>query len=325
MEWLGIPLGLVALSAALWLWRRRRAARRGARALFTVLAILGLVAAPVLLIAGGYSFWYTHRPLPAPARETLFRGVTYIRDVRQSPRPLVIHVVLIDLDAPGIGFLVTPGTPAGGREQRGRTTSEFLDEFDVQLAVNGSWFEPFKTVSPFDYYPHSGDPVDVDGLACSRGDCYSAGRPGAPPLYLSAGNRAQFMPPDGAPYNAIAGNTVLLDAGLPQGSGDAYLNELHPRTAAGLDRAAGTLILMVVDGRQPNYSEGVSLGELAALLLEFGAYDAVNLDGGGSTALVVAGPGGRPRVLNSPIDNRIPGRERPVANHLGVYASPGTP
>ena len=44
----------------------------------------------------------------------------------------------------------------------------------------------------------------------------------------------------------------------------------------------------------------------------------MNLDGGGSSTLVVEGPDGEPRVLNSPIDNYIPGRERPVANHLGI-------
>ena len=78
-------------------------------------------------------------------------------------------------------------------------------------------------------------------------------------------------------------------------------------------------MLMIVDGRQPNYSEGITLSELAELMREFGAYHALNLDGGGSSTLVVAGVDGQPRVLNSPIHTRIPGRERPVATHLGVY------
>lgn len=77
----------------------------------------------------------------------------------------------------------------------------------------------------------------------------------------------------------------------------------------------------VVDGRQPNYSEGVTLEELALLLREYGAHDAMNLDGGGSTTLVMEGDNGQPVLLNSPIDSRIPGRERAVANHLGIFAS----
>ncbi len=318
MEWLALSLGLLLTLAGLWLLRRRPAARLAARLLRALATMLALVLGIMLLITGGTLYWYTHRPLPSPTRETLFEGVTYIRDVRREPRPLVIHVVQIDLRTPGLEFLVTPGEPTGGREMRARTTSQFADEFDLQLAVNGSWFEPFKTNSPWDYYPHTGDPVDVSGLACSRGACYSTDEPRFPVLYLSADNHAQFTPPAGAPYNAIAGNTVLLQARQTHGSGDAYLNELHPRTAAGIDQAGTTLILIVVDGRQPNYSEGVSMSELAGLLLEYGAYDAINLDGGGSTALVVRGSDGHAHALNSPIDNRIPGRERPVANHLGL-------
>jgi exopolysaccharide biosynthesis protein len=62
---------------------------------------------------------------------------------------------------------------------------------------------------------------------------------------------------------------------------------VHPRTAAGRT-ADGGLIVMVVDGRQPE-SRGVGLEELATLMLEVGAIEAINLDGGGSTTLVVNG------------------------------------
>jgi exopolysaccharide biosynthesis protein len=63
--------------------------------------------------------------------------------------------------------------------------------------------------------------------------------------------------------------------------------EVHPRTAAGRTRD-GALILMVVDGRQA-VSRGVSLDELAAMMVGVGAVDALNLDGGGSSTLVVNG------------------------------------
>jgi hypothetical protein len=78
---------------------------------------------------------------------------------------------------------------------------------------------------------------------------------------------------------------------------------------------------VVVDGRQPGYSEGVTLAELAEIVLALGAESGLNLDGGGSTALVMAGPFG-PQTLDSPIHTRLPMRQRPVANHLGVYALP---
>ncbi|MDQ2693735.1 MAG: phosphodiester glycosidase family protein, partial [Chloroflexota bacterium] len=77
--------------------------------------------------------------------------------------------------------------------------------------------------------------------------------------------------------------------------------------------------IVVVDGRQPFYSEGATFVELAEILIEQGAFMAMALDGGGSSTLVVEGENGAPRILNSPIDSLIPGRERPVGNHLGIY------
>lgn len=67
-----------------------------------------------------------------------------------------------------------------------------------------------------------------------------------------------------------------------------------PRTAAGITQE-GNLILVTVDGRQRGVSVGVSLTEMAALMKEFGAVDAMNLDGGSSTQMVVEG-----RLVNSP-------------------------
>lgn len=276
----------------------------------------------LLIIAGGLGYWYYHRPAPASVQRTLFEGVTYVRDVRREPRPLVIHVVTVDLDAAGIGFLVTPGDPTRDQPLRARKTSQFLTEFGVQLAVNGDFFSPWYSNSPWDYYPHVGDPVRPKGLAASRGVVYATGRPERPTLYLSRDNRASFDEPMGEVYNAISGRPMLLVAGkvVAQPGDDGYYDDLHPRTAVALDKNARRLIIVVIDGRQPNYSEGVTLAELAEILREYGGDTALNLDGGGSTTLVIEGEAGSPILLNSPIDNRIPGRERPVGNHLGIFA-----
>jgi hypothetical protein len=68
----------------------------------------------------------------------------------------------------------------------------------------------------------------------------------------------------------------------------------HPRTAVGV-RADGTLLFVTVDGRQPETSVGMSIPELTDLMLELGCVSAVNLDGGGSTTMVIDG-----QVVNSP-------------------------
>ena len=95
----------------------------------------------------------------------------------------------------------------------------------------------------------------------------------------------------------------------------------HPRTALGLDARRRLAWLVTVDGRQPGFSEGASLDELTDILISLGARDAINLDGGGSTTMVVESANGH-LVLNRPIHTGVPGRERPSANHLGVRARP---
>jgi hypothetical protein len=81
---------------------------------------------------------------------------------------------------------------------------------------------------------------------------------------------------------------------------------LGPRTALGIDKQ-GRYIIVVVDGRQKFHSTGLTLTEMAYTMLKLGAVDAMNFDGGGSTAMVV-----KNRVVNRPSD----GRQRAVSNAL---------
>jgi len=97
---------------------------------------------------------------------------------------------------------------------------------------------------------------------------------------------------------------------------------IHPRTAIGINKNGRWLYLVVIDGRQPFYSTGATYKEMANLLKDFGAFFAMALDGGGSSTMVIEGANGEPVILNSPIDSYIPGRERPVANHFGIYINP---
>lgn len=87
-----------------------------------------------------------------------------------------------------------------------------------------------------------------------------------------------------------------------------YLDVRMPRTAIGYDRARQTLVVAVVDGYQRGYSRGITQRELADLLREFGVDTAMELDGGGSSTMVLEG-----RVRNRPPDES---GERYVANAL---------
>ncbi|MEW6236885.1 MAG: phosphodiester glycosidase family protein [Candidatus Omnitrophota bacterium] len=94
------------------------------------------------------------------------------------------------------------------------------------------------------------------------------------------------------------------------------LNERNPRTAIA-QMADGMALMVVVDGRQPDWSAGVTLGELTDMLADIGASDAMNLDGGGSSVMVVNN-----KLMNRPSDFALPGspgKERAVANVVALF------
>ena len=285
--------------------------------------LFGLLVCFLLLFAA-YWLWFTHRPQPLSVQKTLFQGVTYRRDVQRSPVPLVVHVLTVDLHAPGIAFLVTPGDPNAKFPLRAQTTSRFRETYKTQIAVNGDYFFPYYSHSILSYYPHVGDPVDVEGVSASRGVSYGETSPVKrqfPTLYISQDNQARFFRPVGPVYNAISGLVMLLQHG--RNTAPRYPVETpEPCTAVALDRDRTHMLLVMVDGRQPNYSDGMTLYEFAELVKRYGGYDALDLDGGGSEALVMEDANGKTRVLNAPLDGHIPGRERAVANHLGIFARP---
>lgn len=284
---------------------------------FLLTAGISVLLAPPLFYAGLCLL----RPPQTNHEQVLFNGIVYKRIARSTPRPVMIHIVTIDLKTPGIKALVTPGMPkSSGRETTAQTTSEFLQKFKLQLAINASYFHHFYEKTPWDYYPHSGDPSYPIGEAISNGQRYSPPEKNCPVLCISRSNRAQILNSDSCPdgtNQGFAGNYLLAYDGkaVPFTSED----EPYPRVAAAVNREGTKLWLIAVDGKQPFYSEGATRGEITKIIMDLGAHTALNLDGGGSTTLVMGTNQGA-KVLNAPIHTRIPMRERPVANHLGFYA-----
>lgn len=90
----------------------------------------------------------------------------------------------------------------------------------------------------------------------------------------------------------------------------AFVETKHPRTAVAKLKD-GKFLMVTVDGRQPEHSIGINLNELAALLLELGAIDAMNLDGGGSTTMFLDG-----KIVNKPSDKE---GERSVSDAILVF------
>lgn len=272
-------------------------------------------------------------PSPCKAGEQItepFIGVVLHRIVRAEPRPQIIHLAVIDPAAPGIRFLVTPsnGDPNGpspgdpNLETTRETTLQFIAEQHAQLGINGSFFTRVK---------HKLDTNDVS-LVISNGHIVS-------PLYshwpwildITADNHVQIRKvnpgdadkPGAKLYNAIAGTGLVVHNGkVVAPTGSRFADSRPPRTAVAVT-SQGRLLLMTVDGRQPGFSEGMSLQELGQFLAAHGAVDALNLDGGGSTTMVVADP--HPRIINFPSDrksNGEAGQARAVGTSLAVFAKP---
>jgi hypothetical protein len=228
-----------------------------------------------------------------------------------------MRAVRIDLHDRAINFLVTPSNGKQPLDVNARTTSDFLTEFKCQVAINASFFGPLAT--------RPGDPQDISGLSVSRGDRYSPPGTKYAALLIGRDRRGWIAsaPVDSRKaYNAVAGDTTLLANGkysLPADDQRPITITPHPRSTAGVSRDGRYLILMTIDGRQPGYSAGATKPETAEWLKRLGAWNAINLDGGGSTALVIEGADGNPITLNHPCGPPV-GTQRRVANHLGVFA-----
>ena len=118
--------------------------------------------------------------------------------------------------------------------------------------------------------------------------------------------------------SAVGGGPRLLVDGqvavdwAAEGFDAGFASSLNPRTAVGTTRDGRHLLIVTVDGRQA-FSKGVSLAGMALILKRYGAWNAINLDGGGSTTMAVGG-----LTVSSPEGD---GAERPVADMLLVYSN----
>jgi hypothetical protein len=282
-----------------------------------------LLLIPILF----YGFAQHSRPPRTNETRSLFPGIVYERQALSDPRPVMVHKVSIDLTVSGIRAFVTPGVisePPNRLETTARTVTEFVDEFDIQLGINANFFHPFREETPWDFYPHLGDPVNSSGQAASNGKTFSPPEEGWSVICFLPQNRVEMNERGFCPAEteqAVAGNDLLIKQGqpLPPPAYEAIKDKPYPRTVIAIDKTGKKLWLVLIDGKQFQYSEGLTLVETSDYLAELGAETALNLDGGGSVTLAVQTPIGA-KVLNAPIQTRVPMRERPVAVQLGFFA-----
>jgi exopolysaccharide biosynthesis protein len=111
---------------------------------------------------------------------------------------------------------------------------------------------------------------------------------GGPTLLLDGGTIEEEHALEGWGTANVAGIAETVSNGYRANFFNGWYLRRNPRTAAGV-AADGTILLMVADGRAPRYSAGLSIAEVATMMKYFGAVDAINLDGGGSSMMLVNG------------------------------------
>lgn len=118
-------------------------------------------------------------------------------------------------------------------------------------------------------------------------------------------------------HTAVGGAQLLIVDGEIQSHGD---DGLAARSAVGFSADGATVYLLTVDGKQ-THSTGITVNQMARMMAELGAHNAINIDGGGSSTMLAREPGSTElSMVNSPSD----GTERPVANGLAVTVPPGS-
>ena len=240
-------------------------------------------------------------------------GLTYHLRKLDDPRPNRIHILRVDLsegkirpvivlandpdgDGPVEAALTDPLKLAQGRLVLAFINTNPWDSFpDETGKKNRSWFE--------------GQPVNITGLAASGGSMRSPAPPDRVVVWIGARGRA-FIGEKPAHTFVVEGmggfeQTEILKDGIviaPHGG------PLHPRTAIGVDQSGDILWLVVVDGRQKAYSEGMTRNELGHIMREIGCWHALNMDGGGSSIMGLVASDGQLRVVNNPSDRKLPAK-----------------
>jgi exopolysaccharide biosynthesis protein len=258
------------------------------------------------------------------------------------PELQVAHCVRVDLTDPDVRFFTTPRAPSYAAESRETLTlsvPDFLKQNKLQVVADANYYN----ANPGGADPTSeGISCEIYGLQISDGVMVSAqtsadyaGDPRAASLLFSTNKQPMFvfrnLPPGtntAGIYNAITGYYPIVSNGVNIGAAastaypDSWIHQLQPRTAYGVSRDNHYLYLLTIDGRQSGYSDGALDIETAYWMLQCGSWNAINMDGGGSTALYMSDSVGNPVAINHSSYLAGYGRERYVGSHLGLYAKP---
>ena len=263
--------------------------------------------------------------------KTVCPGIKFVRIKRTSPRLMRIYVMRIDLETPGLRFVTTgrdpdwdkpmPDYPKLKIRTRRTTTADFMRQtrakgLNVVVAFNASPWRPWTK-------PYNHKYADPPGVNISDG--VLVGNRGGNPAFVvyKDGSVAivDKVPKKDFPKirNSLAGFCIIARNGKVLPNTHSVAKGCHPRTAYGLSADRRYLYIIAIDGRQKNWSLGATGAETGALLIEAGADDAINMDGGGSTTMCYWDRRKKKPVMVNTHNHKSKSKYmRPVANNLGI-------
>lgn len=236
-------------------------------------------------------------PADWAAAKEISPGVRYREFSAEKPRPMKCYMVRVDLTR---NFLLT--TAKGTKRERTLEFARRLREAgtNVVVAVNTCPWDGGIGDDPASITNHM-----PNGMNVSNGEIVTARKVrGWLDGFFGVRTDGRVEIFDEPPVGRLGGYRILINGYavvLKEGKAFNRRNDrnLHPRTAFGLSRDRRYLFLLAVDGRQKNWSHGADYADVAKFMLEAGAWDAANMDGGGSTTLVVFdGAAGKMKMVN---------------------------
>ena len=242
----------------------------------------------------------------------IFQGIDTATGKADTPRLMRVYALRIDMKAEGVEFFSTPRAKEGFadnvKEVVRQTVPQFLETHNLQAAVNANFFGA----------------ATVSGLAVSQGQIVSKNEKNHPAFLVFKDKRVEIVDvqddsdPPADVETAVAGNCIIVKGGTVISQSN---QDIHPRTAVGISEDGRYVYFIAIDGRQREYSMGTSYVETGKWLVKFGAWDGLNLDGGGSTTMVVRTPEEKAKVLNIPVGvGNQPHSLRSNGNSIGVRA-----
>jgi hypothetical protein len=252
----------------------------------------------------------------------------HAQDIWSRPHPAVWHLhrqvgtldwhlVTINLRYHGVRVVGTPSEmldpSAPGRGHAWRTTSAFAHTTGADIAVNANYYDIYNRAFTSCGLTVSGGNVWDSTYVDRRLECWESvgfGSQGRVAFFDSHGKAFGPVPESWMTEVVTGSPRVLAHNEVLRYTEPHHALARNPRTLVGASADRNTLFLMVVNGRE-GANKGVTCPEAARILQDFGASDAVNLDGGGSSTLYIRSEGG---LVSHPAD----GVERAVGNHLGV-------